>query len=89
MRSRTETHWMQDIIHMAEEAVSQEQEEEEEEDKESSILGTGVGATRRRRATGILYIRVQRSSVRVQRSSVDSALACCKADPSSNLGSAP
>ncbi len=32
---------------MAEEAVSQEQE-----DKESSILGTGFGATRRRRATG-------------------------------------
>ncbi len=41
---------MQDIIHMAEEAVSQEKEQEE--DKESSILGTGVGATRRRRATG-------------------------------------
>ncbi len=34
---------------MAEEAVSQEQQE----DKESSILGTGFGATRRRRATGI------------------------------------
>jgi hypothetical protein len=39
--------------------------------------------------------RVQRSSVgcsaaqRVQRSSVGRALACCKAGPSSNLGSAP
>ncbi len=35
---------------MAEEAVSQEQEQE---DKESSILGTGFGSARRRRATGI------------------------------------
>ncbi len=34
-------------------------------------------------------IRVQRDSVRVQRGSVGSALACCKAGPSSNLGSPP
>ncbi len=34
-------------------------------------------------------VRVQRCSVRVQRCSVSSALACCKAGPSSNLGSAP
>ncbi len=33
--------------------------------------------------------RVQRNSGRVKRSSVGSALACCKAGPSSNLGSAP
>jgi hypothetical protein len=33
--------------------------------------------------------RVQCGSVRVQCGSVGSALACCKAGPSSNLGSAP
>ncbi len=34
-------------------------------------------------------VRVRRSSVRMRRSSVGSALACCKAGPSSILGSAP
>ncbi len=34
-------------------------------------------------------VRVQRSSFRVHRSSVGSALGCCMACPSSNLGSAP
>jgi hypothetical protein len=37
----------------------------------------------------VAQFRVQCGSVRVQCGSVGSALACCKAGPGSNLGSAP
>ncbi len=52
-------------------------------------INLGMGLSVVQNSIASRFIRVQRGSVRVQRGSDGSALAWCKAGPSSNLGSAP